>query len=154
VDLFSLLADDHRRLDGAFLQHQEAVLVGDWEGAAAKLAEYRALLRHHMKVEEEAVLPLYGERAGEVTGGGADVFLLEHRRIEQLLGQVEHRLQETARGPTRRGTIALLDFERMFKDFVEHHSLREHNILYPKSKLLLTPGEQEAALKVWEGPSQ
>ncbi len=149
-DIFALLPDEHRRLDNLFLQHQEAVLVGDWEGAASKLAEFQALLRRHIKVEEGALLPIYGERVGEVPGGSATVFLLEHRRIEQLLRQVEERLRELARSPTRRGTIAHLDFEKMFKDYLEHHDLRERNLLYPKCRQVFSAPEQAAARDFWE----
>jgi len=153
ADVFVLLGDEHRRLDGIFLSHQESVLMGDWEGAAATLAEYKALLAHHMKVEDEEVLPVYNVRVGEVPGGSAEVFRLEHRRIEKLLGEVERRLQETSQKPTRRGTISFLDFEKMFKDYIEHHDLRERNILYPKCQESFSAAERESVRRSWEQPS-
>lgn len=149
LDIFDALPDEHRLLDRLFAQHQEAVLVRDWEGAGAKLAEFRSLLLSHFKVENEAVLPVYGERVGKLPGGSAEVFLLEHRRAERLLAEVENRFQRLSRSPTRRGTIALLDFEKLFKDYLSHHNLRERNLLYPKCREAFTPAERDAVRRAW-----
>jgi hemerythrin-like domain-containing protein len=129
---FLLLLETHGGLDALFLRHQEALLTRDLFLARRLLEGYETELRAHMQFEEERLLPLY-RRAGPIPGGGAALFIAEHRKMLQFLERFHQMLHEMHDSSPRLGReiLALLDAQCQFKHLVEHHDLREQNILYP-----------------------
>ena len=55
---FVSLLDIHKALKELFLQHQEALLDGDLTRAGKRLDEFEGRLLHHIREEEELLLPV------------------------------------------------------------------------------------------------
>ncbi len=150
VDLLKL----HVRLDAIFACHQEALLCSDIERASELLGSYEAKLLPHMRDEEELLLPVYQARAGIVPGGPVELFLGEHRKMRAFLAEFHERLRgmRADQGSRlRRSIIALLDRQFMYKHLVEHHDLREKNILYPWLDRITTEEERSSLIKQCRG---
>lgn len=147
---FLQLLDLHKKLEEMFLLHQEALLSLDVDRAVEILWEYEAKLLAHMKNEEELLLPIYQQRAGKIPGGPVELFLGEHKKMRLFLQEfhkaiVQMAAEEPAR--LRRSVLALLDRQFMYKHLVEHHDLREKNILYPWLDRITSDEERARLLK-------
>jgi regulator of cell morphogenesis and NO signaling len=135
TSFLSLLAT-HEHLTELFLLHHEALLALDVELARARLRQFEIPLRAHMRVEEELLLPVY-ERAGRIQGGSVELYIGEHRKMLQFLERFAEKLDELLEGPKerpanlKREIIGLFDDEAVFKQLMQHHDMREQNILYP-----------------------
>jgi hemerythrin-like domain-containing protein len=129
---FLSLLDTHEELDELFLTHQEALLALDLDRARDLLWEFETGLRHHMRLEEELLLPIY-QRAAPVPGGAVELFTGEHRKMLWFLERFKESMAELEAGQPdlKRRVIQLLDHQAQFKHLVEHHDLREQSILYP-----------------------
>ena len=139
----------HHEIEDVFYCHQEALLKADYPAAKNLLRKYEEILLHHMREEEDILLPLYRQRAGQMRGGDAEVFVLEHKKIVEWLGRLKLRLGRL--GPLSidtRDVIALLDDEAQFKKFMEHHSLREDRIFYPELDRIVTEKEKSQLLRL------
>jgi hemerythrin-like domain-containing protein len=140
---FLSLLDIHERLKELFLAHQEALLKLEIELARERLRHFERELREHMRHEEEWLLPVY-QRAGRIPGGAVEFFTGEHRKMLELLGRLQAALEQLAsHSPDlSRQVIELFDAEAVFKQVVEHHDLREQNILYPALDRVTTEQER------------
>ena len=146
---FTELRQIHQEIEDVFFRHQEALLKGDYPIAKELLKGYEEFLLHHMKEEEEILLPLYRQRAGQMRGGDAEVFVLEHKKIVEWLGRLKMRLSRLWPVPVdKKEVIALLDDEAQFKKFMEHHSLREDRIFYPELDRIVTEAERTHLLRL------
>jgi hemerythrin-like domain-containing protein len=101
-----------------------------------------------MTHEEELLIPVYAERAGAIPGGAPALFFAEHAKMLQLLEQFRQQLGLLMERPPhlKRQALQLLDREYMFKHLVEHHDLREQNILYPTLDQVTTEAERRELL--------
>lgn len=122
----------HERLEAIFLAHQDALVRGDLEGAQKALARYRAGLEQHIQDEETHLLPRY-DAAAHPRRWQADVFVAEHRKLLELLGELE-----VALGPLNpaseswpRALVVVLEAEATLKGVAEHHHAREEQALFP-----------------------
>jgi len=129
---FLSLLEVHERLDEIFLLHQEALLALDVEHALATLRGFERELRAHMGVEEDLLLPVY-VRAGRIQGGPIEFYTGEHKKMLKFLVRFTERLDELKHNPANltRAIIELFDEEAQFKQLMQHHDMRERNILYP-----------------------
>ena len=152
---FLSLIEVHEHLNEMFLSHQEALLALDLELALIRLKRFESELRAHMRLEEDLLLPLYA-RAGSIRGGPIEFYTGEHQRMTEFLARFTEQLEELKRNPSklRRGIIELFDGEAVFKQLMQHHDMRERNILYPtldkvtseeERRDLLTPCEDLAS---------
>jgi iron-sulfur cluster repair protein YtfE (RIC family) len=163
---FLSLMKVHEELNELFYLHQEALLTFDILGAFKRLTEFEGELRKHMSFEEEALLPIY-ERAGRIPGGLVVFFTGEHRRMLEFLERFRATLERLVsrysateqRSDTegsascddaslKREIIQLFDQEALFKHLVEHHDLREQNILYPTLDRVTDDAEKREMLGV------
>jgi hemerythrin-like domain-containing protein len=137
----------HEQLTELFLTHQEALLALDIDLALSRLQQFEQELRAHMQVEEEMLLPVYA-RAGQIPGGPIVFFTGEHRKMLEFLARFTETLQQLKTKPANlpREIIKLFDVEAMFKHLMEHHDLREQNILYPTLDKVTTESEREELL--------
>ncbi|MEW6128559.1 MAG: hemerythrin domain-containing protein [Acidobacteriota bacterium] len=144
---FLTLITFHQNLNELFIRHQEALLDGDIEAATDRLDEFIKQLREHMDYEEKHLLPVY-QRAGEIRGGAVEFFTGEHRKMLELLARIQDSLNLFATNPEnlKRRIIKLFDEEAAFKSLVEHHDMREENILYPTLDRITTPEEKKYLL--------
>ncbi|MBI3950741.1 MAG: hemerythrin domain-containing protein [Acidobacteria bacterium] len=129
---FLSLLKTHQRLDELFLSHQEALLMLDVGLALERLLEFERELLVHMRYEEDWLLPVY-ERAGRIPGGQVEFFTGEHKKMLLFLTRFKEALRQLETNPPdlMRQIIKLFDDQALFKHLVEHHDLREQNILYP-----------------------
>jgi hemerythrin-like domain-containing protein len=129
---FLSLLDVHERLAELFLLHQEALLMLDVDLALSRLEQFELELRSHMRVEEELLLPVYS-RAGRIPGGPVEFYTGEHKRMLEFLSRFSEKLKQLKNKPVslKREIIGLFDEEAMFKHLMQHHDMREQNILYP-----------------------
>ncbi|MBI2087908.1 MAG: hemerythrin domain-containing protein [Deltaproteobacteria bacterium] len=124
----------HEEADELFLRHQEALLSLDIQSAMSILGRYEGKLLAHMRDEEALLLPVYQARTKDVPGGPLELFLGEHRKMRGFIEEFHATLAQLCAqdGSTlKRSVIGLLDRQCMYKHLVEHHNLREKNILYP-----------------------
>ncbi len=145
---FLALLRVHEHLNELFVAHQEALLEQDIARARERLLAYERALLAHMRPEEEILLPVYA-RAGAIPGGPIELFLGEHRKMREFLGRFHATLAELDAHPAdlRRRIIRLFDEQAMFKHLVEHHDLREQNILYPALDRVTTETERRELLR-------
>lgn len=145
-DSFTRLEAYHDDLKKLFDLHQRAVVDRDFEEATRRLEQYEDALSRHMRDEEASLLPIFWVRAGVVPGGSAETFRIEHDKIRQLLARVEQSLIVLAQAPNAAGVVSLIEREAHFKNLVEHHCLREHNVLFPTLDHLLDGAERRQLL--------
>ena len=126
------LLEIHKGLNELFLLHQEALLALDVELALVRLRQFERELRAHMRIEEDLLLPIY-VRAGRIQGGPIEFYTGEHKRMLEFLARFIGRLEELSANPANleRGIIELFDEQAQFKKLMQHHDMREQNILYP-----------------------
>jgi hemerythrin-like domain-containing protein len=144
---FVSLLDIHSVLKELFLQHQEALLDADLMRARGRLEEFERRLLHHIREEEILLLPVY-ERAGAIPGGPPVLFTGEHKRMQELLAGFKQALSLLEQNPDsrKRATLWLLDRQATFKNLMEHHDLRETNILYPTLDRVTSEAERREIL--------
>jgi len=144
---FLSLLEIHERLDEIFAYHQEALLALDVELAQASLKQFEGELRAHMQVEEVLLLPVYA-RAGRIKGGPPEFYTGEHKKMLEFLARFNERLEVLRATPAalKRGIIELFDQEAVFKQLIQHHDMREQNLLYPTLDEVTSEAEREALL--------
>ena len=144
---FVSLLDIHRVLKELFLEHQESLLDGDLTRGAERLEEFERNLLRHIRDEEDLLLPVY-VRAGAIPGGPPVLFTGEHKRMQELLAGFKQTLSSLAQTPDgrKRGILWLLDRQATFKNLMEHHDLREANILYPALDRVTSEAERREIL--------
>ena len=124
-------------------------MKSDFASAKTLLEDYEDIVLNHMKEEEEILLPLYRERAGQIRGGDWEIFALEHKKIMEWLNRLKLRLSRL--NPPKIDTkdlLALLDDEAHFKLYTGHHSLREDRIFYPEMDRVLDEKEKDDLLRL------
>jgi hemerythrin-like domain-containing protein len=129
---FLSLLEIHEHLNEMLLLHQEALLVLDVGLALERLKQFELELRAHMRVEEDLLLPVYA-RAGRIQGGPIEFYTGEHKRMLEFLARFTENLEALRANPAnlKRGILKLFDEQALFKQLMQHHDMREQNILYP-----------------------
>ncbi len=135
----------HEALDEAFLKHQEALMELRPLDALGWLEQVRGGIAAHVRDEEGELLPVYAARAGRVEGGGPELFVAEHRKIQALLDELVASVRAMIENPPgRRAVLLLFDRQILYKSLMEHHDLRERRFLYPILDRVTTPEERAA----------
>jgi hemerythrin-like domain-containing protein len=145
---FVSLLEIHEHLNATFLAHQEALLARDIDLAMVTLRQFQRDLVAHMLVEEELLLPVYA-RAGRIPGGPIEFFTGEHNRMLEFLGRFREKLDglKESRANLAKEIIELFDQEAQFKQLMQHHDMREQNILYPTLDDVTTDEERQNLLR-------
>ena len=112
-DVFTLLQDDHRKVEQLFGQFEQ---TGDYAVAMQICDE----LTVHATVEEELIYSLY---RSNVDTDGADHAREEHQQAKDIITRIE------ALGPEGDG---LADAVQELKASVEHHVQEEENVFFPR----------------------
>jgi iron-sulfur cluster repair protein YtfE (RIC family) len=142
----------HEQLAELFAKQQEAVLAFDLPLAARLFRQFERGLRLHARQEDRWLLPAYEQwrlTQGSDHAVAAKVFESEHRLMLSMARQLRGNIQALVGcpPPTARQIIELLDAQCSFKRLVEHHSTREHNILFPCLDRALTRAGREDWLR-------
>jgi len=142
------LMDVHGGLHESFARHRDLVVGLEFAKALEALEGFERELRAHMDDEERHILPLYEERVGRVAGGDPQFFWLEHKNLLRNLDTAKAALRPLAGDPKagRRQAHEFLHTETLFMQILEHHELREKNILYPQLDAAVSDVEREAIL--------
>jgi iron-sulfur cluster repair protein YtfE (RIC family) len=119
----SVLTEDHRLADKLFAAATEHGARGEWRECEQQLAEFRAALESHMKIEEEVLFPAF-EQATGMTSGPTAVMRGEH---QQMLKALDAMNAARLAGDTQR----FESLARSFMGVLDAHSAKEENILYP-----------------------
>jgi iron-sulfur cluster repair protein YtfE (RIC family) len=143
------LCDVHVGLKELLALHRDLVVGLEWRKALEALGRFAGELRAHMDFEERRILPLYAQRVGPAPGGDPEFFRLEHRNLLKNLEDVKGALAALVGDPKagRRQAHELLEKESMLLHLLEHHDLREKNILYPRLDSVVTEEERAALLR-------
>jgi len=146
---FMVYLTTHEAVRESFLRHQEALLDRDLPEARRRLERHVRLLCDHIQEEEIDLLPIYGERAGRIEGGGVGLFTAEHRRFERMLKEFRDDLAEMRANDRAldRRILDLLDRQALYKHLLHHHDLRERNVLYPVLDRVTTPAERRKLIE-------
>jgi len=113
VDVFTLLKDDHRKVEQLFEQFEQ---TGDY-AVALQICEELTL---HATVEEELVYGLYRSNVDSDSG---DEARQEHQQAKDIIARIE------ALGPEGDG---LAEVVQELKAAVEHHVQEEENEMFPR----------------------
>lgn len=142
------LLEIHGDLRERLARHRDLVVGLEFARAAEALSEFGRALRAHMDDEERHVLPLYETRVGSVPGGDPELFRSEHCNLLRRLDEACEAARRLAADPQagRRQAHEFLDSESMLLHLLEHHDLRERNILYPELDRRLAPEERRTLL--------
>lgn len=121
----------HAAIDDHLARHLTALTALDFAAASAAWELLTAELHAHADTEDELVVPLYDQLGHTRPGGQPAMFLAEHNGIRRLLGKLAAQ-QASLRGQrdVRRAVVDGLDRYLMLRHLLEHHTLREQNILY------------------------
>jgi hypothetical protein len=126
----------HHSLDELFLQHQEAVLLGNFDDATRIFKRYETLHRLHMDFEDDTLITRLDEL--EVRGRWpASLYRQEHLKVQQLIRKTENSLHSLSKASLfnqnlRRAVIGFLDNEKTYKGLCEHHQEREESGIFPE----------------------
>ncbi len=112
-DVFTLLQEDHRRVEQLFEQFEQ---TGDY-GVAMQVCEE---LTVHSTVEEELIYGLY---SAKVDNAGAAEARDEHQQAKDIIVRIE------GMGPEGEGVA---DAMQELKAAVEHHVQEEESEIFPK----------------------
>ena len=115
-DVFSILIEDHRRVDALFSQYEQS---NDPQVALQICDE----LTVHAMVEEELVYPVLASKAGYQ--GLAQEAREEHKQAKLLVEQIDARASNGE---------DVSDLVRELKESVQHHVEEEESDLFPKMK--------------------
>jgi iron-sulfur cluster repair protein YtfE (RIC family) len=143
----SSLLKEHADIGHLFDNHQRALLLRDIDVALASLATFSETLERHIAYEEKTVLPLYAAKGGETEGGTLKIFQAEHRKLLDTAAKLTKHTGALYGSRDMLGSIlALLDEEAGFKGLLNHHSLREKNLLFPRLDARTTATERRKVL--------
>jgi hypothetical protein len=133
----------HRELDDLFLEHQRALVLGQFETALERLEAYARCLDDHIRDEEDVLLLIYSDRVTAPVGGTTEIFLNEHRKIKEYLALFKAEFPKLIAAVDReRAIIFLLDSQTTFKRLLVHHDTRERKFLYPLLDQVTTETER------------
>jgi len=118
----SFLARDHDRLDDLFRSFQSAKAT-DLSRARHAFSAFKIGLQRHIVWEEDMLFSIFEERTGSVDAGPTAVMRLEHRRIKDLLEDIQDRLG--------RGEIDTKEQEAALLSVLGTHNAKEEGVLYP-----------------------
>ena len=119
-----LIQSYHVLIDEFLLLHQEALVAMDFQLADKIWQLFSDLLQSHIDTENTLLFPLV-ERLCTEKRWPVSLYQHEHNKIVSLQHEVAIRLQALYAAPTRRGVVMMLDYQRSFKNVIEHHEERE-----------------------------
>ena len=115
----------HRQIDELFLLHQEAVIAQELSLAEQALRIFSKFLKSHIELEDQLLLPAH-ESLGAEKCWRTLIYQEEHKKLLSLLDNILDMMNRPPQPEDmRRWVIELIDYERTFKNVMEHHEERE-----------------------------
>lgn len=133
----------HRQLDELLMLHQEALIVQNLDAANAALRIFAKFLKAHLDLEDELLISLHDGLKIEKNWRTL-IYQEEHKKLVDLLGNIQNTMSrppEDEKEELRRWVIELIDYERTFKNVMEHHEEREEKGLLTELDNNLDKGE-------------
>jgi regulator of cell morphogenesis and NO signaling len=134
TSLTQSLGDDHLEIDVLLADLRAMIADREIERAEAHLPDVADRLLHHIRVEDEVLLPILDRRVPHFRP--SSVMRHEHRRIEALLALLERQL---GAGQEQEASATFQQLERLLAE----HNRREEHILYPFADHELSDDEQQ-----------
>jgi hypothetical protein len=146
---FDSILQVHEQIHAGLEAHQ-CHLVGHglssdgFRDACQLFQDFADALRAHIEVENEVLIPLFASECPPQRGCTPEILLAEHSKLQRLLGEMETRLRELQKAervggepgaPTAREIVGLIDSQRMLKEVLEHHGIREAASFVPQLEL-------------------
>ena len=131
----------HRRIDELLMLHQEALVIQDLALAQKALQVFAKFLSKHLALEDELLIPAH-DQLGCNKQWRTQIYKEEHGKLTELLQKIRNMLSKTpAEEQIRRWVIEVIDYERTFKNVMEHHEEREEKGLLLEIDNYLERGE-------------
>ncbi len=127
---FAELARVHRDIEVLFRLHQMAIIERRMEEAANRLSDMARALSRHVHDEETHLIPAY-MLVGPKKGADLDALKSEHRKIDEMTRRAVSEFAALGPKPAAEAILALLDLEHRLRSLLEHHFLREENLVFP-----------------------
>jgi len=127
-------ADVHEELDRRLRAHRVRVMDRDGAEALRTWDAFARLLERHIADEEALVLPAYAELCRvdpPARGGAPEIVDRDHDKLRSHLHEIGSRLQALVGAAGAEPFLALLDRQKILVDLLEHHDLRETQLVYP-----------------------
>lgn len=134
-----VLGADHRDCDALFASVAETAERGEWSNCRERVAAFSQSLKHHMKIEEQALFPAFEEATG-IGGGPTRAMRHEHRQMLALLDAV-------AAAAAAHDAARFRAAARSFTTLMSSHGAKEETVLYPMCDELL---RQMSGEQLWQ----
>lgn len=144
---FRVVEKEHEEMFGLLRAHQRALVGKNIETASSILDGFAEKLRGHIRFEEEGLLPVFVRRKAEIPGCTAQLITAEHAKLLSLLREISDRCRHLRGAADLTDAILdLLERETLFKGILEHHAMRESNLLFPGLDVIATNEERAQML--------
>ncbi len=146
---FQQLDRVHEVIVEEFQLHQENMIQGDLKTARFHLNRFVSALLAHQRAEEEVLIPIFAERVPLQNGCTPDILAAEHKKMERLFQRSLDRMTEYEKKGevSPREIIFLVEEDRMLKEVLSHHDIRERTSFFPLLDEVLVGDERK---EVWE----
>ncbi len=123
-DTASTVAQYHRYIDELLCLAQQALVEKDRDLALQFWQLHIAMLSIHVAIEDDCLAQVSGEEQKQWRWP-ASLYVAEHAKIIQFGSKVEARLKALPEVLTAPQIIAEIDFQRSYKNLLQHHEERE-----------------------------
>lgn len=127
----------HGRLAEVFALHQELLLCAQFEAAELSFESFVSFLNLHMEHEERVLFIAHDTLAehGEPLRWPAKIYRAEHDKLRAMINRQRQQIKqllamsEASASELRRQIITVIEYQRVFKNVLEHHEEREEMAL-------------------------
>ncbi|MCA9516485.1 MAG: hypothetical protein KC635_16205 [Myxococcales bacterium] len=131
--LVAVHAAVHDDLEARWWRSAEALTALHLADAKVRWADFAAALARHAEREDADVLPPFFAAGEPPRGASREIMAGEHERLVALAGDTGRALGDVPdEGATRREAIDVLDQMLRVKHLLEHHGIREQELVYPR----------------------
>ncbi|MFA5139538.1 MAG: hemerythrin domain-containing protein [Elusimicrobiota bacterium] len=130
---------EHRTLQSLLLRHQESLVGLDFSSALGVLEDFARRTCRHRRVEEDDLLPVYSKLSEVPPDGEPEIFLQEHREIEEQLDSLLTAARSISPSGDRRAVAVLVEQAARLRVAIEQHIRREEKTLLPALRAQLAP---------------
>jgi hemerythrin-like domain-containing protein len=132
----------HDAIARALETHRLDVMRCDAAAAARSWAAFASLLERHIADEDELIRPIHQaacEAEPAPRGGSVDIVDRDHDKLRRHLEEIGRQLAALTSRTEPAAFLALLDRQKVLVDLLEHHDLRETDLVYPRVDAAATP---------------
>jgi hypothetical protein len=141
---FDGILDVHDQIEAALEAHQAELVAAGMTAPgfahARELFAVFAVAQHaHIEAENTVLIPLFEELCPPQNGCTPDILLAEHRKIARLLEEMTETLAAFGRRALEPlEIVALIERQRLLKEVLDHHGVREEARFVPRLAEALT----------------